>query len=206
MWHRNFDSPIKNHVGNEKVVGVDVDIEMLKKAEMHTSDISYVEASAETLPFEENTFALVTAFGAFHWFANTESLTEIFRVLKPEGSFCIINKQNRFKDDLKKIVTEYGGVTLPDIKEKYAPASLLAEFGVSGVEERVFTMDDPYTPEEARGYYTSLSFSNYVPADKKESTEEKVMEYFLSITNQEGIIEGTTNITVVLAGGKEFMV
>lgn len=56
------------------------------------ANVRTVQAPAERLPFGEGTFdAAVTRFSAHHWGALECGLREVARVLKPNGSFWIID-------------------------------------------------------------------------------------------------------------------
>ncbi|KAJ3077619.1 hypothetical protein HK102_005083 [Quaeritorhiza haematococci] len=46
--------------------------------------------TATSIPFEDQSFDLVTVAQAFHWFANDAALTEIHRVLKPNGKLVLV--------------------------------------------------------------------------------------------------------------------
>lgn len=51
--------------------------------------IDYREGIAEALPFEDESFDLVTAGQCWHWFERHRAATEVFRVLKPGGTIVI---------------------------------------------------------------------------------------------------------------------
>ncbi|MDP3741089.1 MAG: class I SAM-dependent methyltransferase, partial [bacterium] len=76
------------------VIGADPDPIMLSAARKHRTPAvkKYVVAKADKLPFKSNTFDVVTAFSAFHWFADKKSVSEIKRVLKPHGIFFVAGK------------------------------------------------------------------------------------------------------------------
>lgn len=70
------------------VFGTDTSTEMLKLA-TYDPAISYIRASAEDLPFENDKFDLVTVSSGIHWFAIDKFLNEANRVLKPNAWLCI---------------------------------------------------------------------------------------------------------------------
>ena len=80
-----------------KVCASDLTLEMLKTAEAFISsqgfhDLDYVEAAAEDLPFEAAAFDIVTCRIAPHHFADLgQFVREVARVLKPQGSFLLID-------------------------------------------------------------------------------------------------------------------
>ena len=68
----------------KQVTGVDVSPEMLAQAEARDG-VEYVVAPAEELPFEDESYDLVTVGLAFHWFDRERFLPEAHRVLRPDG-------------------------------------------------------------------------------------------------------------------------
>jgi ubiquinone/menaquinone biosynthesis C-methylase UbiE len=86
----------------EKVIGVDLSEEMLAfaKQENAITNISYLQSSAEVLPFENETFDLITVSLAFHWFERSKFLAEANRVLKSNGWLVIYN--NNFAAMMKE--------------------------------------------------------------------------------------------------------
>lgn len=71
-----------------KVVGTDISAEMLAEARQ-IPDITYLQAPAENLPLESQSFDLITAAMAFHWFDRAAFLKEAKRLLKPGGKVVI---------------------------------------------------------------------------------------------------------------------
>ncbi len=82
-----------------RVIGVDDSAEMLAHAETHER-VDYAGATAEDLPFEDESFDLITVASAFHWFDRDRFLPEAHRVLRPEGWLVIYD--NRFSGKMKE--------------------------------------------------------------------------------------------------------
>jgi len=86
-------------VGPEgRVVGVDLTPEMLERARANLrmtshENVSFREASAEDLPFQDMSFDAVISNGVFNLIPDKgRALKEIFRVLKPRGRFMIADQ------------------------------------------------------------------------------------------------------------------
>jgi arsenite methyltransferase len=81
-----------------QAVGIDTTPEMLARArqnlrEVHVSNATFVHASAEKLPFMEQSFHVVISNGVFNLIPDKASaLTELLRVLKPEGRLMIADQ------------------------------------------------------------------------------------------------------------------
>jgi SAM-dependent methyltransferase len=74
-----------------RVTGCDLSTEMLEYAERDVPGARFVHSSAEALPFDDSSFALVTTFLAFHWLDQARFLLEAKRVLEPHGWLVICN-------------------------------------------------------------------------------------------------------------------
>lgn len=78
------------------VTGVDGDLDMLararQKVESVSEEVSLTHAMAQTLPFEDNSFDLVTSTLFFHHLTDADKarvLSEVLRVLRPNGQLLI---------------------------------------------------------------------------------------------------------------------
>lgn len=72
------------------VTGVDVDPEQIEMARSYAGnlDITFMEADATQLPFEDENFDIILSFGVTHHIPNwIDALKDITRVLKKNGHF-----------------------------------------------------------------------------------------------------------------------
>jgi ubiquinone/menaquinone biosynthesis C-methylase UbiE len=76
-------------IANE-VTATDLSNAMLAEVESQ-SDITFQQASAEKLPFDDNHFDILTVSMAYHWFDQKRFLAEAKRVLKRSGTLVIYN-------------------------------------------------------------------------------------------------------------------
>lgn len=74
----------------DRVHAIDVSPAMVAEAESHAR-VFYGVASAERLPFPDNSLDLTTVGLAFHWFYQVEFLREAHRVLKTDAWLVIYN-------------------------------------------------------------------------------------------------------------------
>jgi ubiquinone/menaquinone biosynthesis C-methylase UbiE len=73
-----------------QLFGVDPAEQMVSVANRLNPNISFRLASAESLPFSDQTADLVlTSLSFHHWANQTKGLKEIVRVLRPGGLFCL---------------------------------------------------------------------------------------------------------------------
>lgn len=81
-----------------KAVGIDMIPEMLNRAKMNLSatplkNVNFEEASAESLPFPNESFDGVISNGVFNLIPDkAKALREVFRVMKPRGRFMIADQ------------------------------------------------------------------------------------------------------------------
>ncbi|XP_061435337.1 putative methyltransferase DDB_G0268948 isoform X2 [Lethenteron reissneri] len=74
-----------------KVLGIDVSPSQIEEAmrAKHPDNITYKVGPAETLPVEDGSVSLLTAFVSAHWFDLPAFMHEVERVLQPRGCLVI---------------------------------------------------------------------------------------------------------------------
>jgi SAM-dependent methyltransferase len=100
-----------------KVVGIDLIPEMLERARANLrmtshENVSFQEASAEDMPFQDMSFDAVISNGVFNLIPDkVRALKEIFRVLKPRGRFMIADQALTAESpgDTKSMVESWAG-------------------------------------------------------------------------------------------------
>lgn len=172
------------------MIGADKDAAMLEVAQKHSPNIKFVVATADQLPFSDNEFDIITAFTAFHWFNNQESLTEIRRVLKPGGVFFAALKSNKqseetrvFRRGYTDILKKYAGENFDSTKEHFKTETFKNIF--SYVKEKSFYVDERYTVEDALLLIRSLSLWNLVPEEDKPKFIAEMKEFY-----EQNLIDG----------------
>lgn len=92
-----------------KVTGVDYSPVSVEKSRSVNADAiasgrcKVLEASVESLPFEDNTFAMVTAFETVYFWPDIEnSFAEVRRILAPGGRFLIVNEDDGLTSNNEK--------------------------------------------------------------------------------------------------------
>ncbi|MFV0530963.1 MAG: bifunctional demethylmenaquinone methyltransferase/2-methoxy-6-polyprenyl-1,4-benzoquinol methylase UbiE [Flavobacteriales bacterium] len=105
-----------------KITGLDLSAGMLEVGRKKVAEkglnkqIEMIQGDSENLPFEENTFDVVTvSFGVRNFENLEEGLTEIQRVLKPEGTFIILEFSQPEKFPMKQLYGFYSKNILPNI-------------------------------------------------------------------------------------------
>lgn len=108
--------------GAEEIIGLDISPGMLdigrKKVSKKSLDqnISMVIGDSEKLPFDDDTFdAITVAFGIRNFMNLEKGLSEILRVLKPNGLFVILETSVPTKPIFKQGYQFYSKYILPNI-------------------------------------------------------------------------------------------
>lgn len=142
---------------------------MIEEARKASPAITYIVAPASQLPFQPGTFDTVTAFSAFHWFCDKQSLAEIRRVLKEKGKFFVINKNDisGFLTGHRHTLGQFLGKKLPSPKDNYDPATILRTAGFE-VTAKTFLSKERFSPDGALIHIQSGAFWNEVPAKREE--------------------------------------
>lgn len=115
-------------VGNQgKVILADINSSMLKVGRDKLRDkglvqnIEYVQANAEELPFEDNTFDIITiAFGLRNVTDKDKALRSMYRVLKPGGRLLVLEFSKPEHEIVNKAYDFYSFSILPKMGELVA--------------------------------------------------------------------------------------
>jgi ubiquinone/menaquinone biosynthesis C-methylase UbiE len=94
-----------------RAVGVDRSPAMVRIASRRSRkfpNVSFTAAPAEALPFSDDEFDVVWTIQAYHhWEAPASGLAEAQRVLRPEGSFLIIETKTSGSHGLSRAAAEH---------------------------------------------------------------------------------------------------
>ena len=73
-----------------KIVAVEPVAEMLGQLQQSHPDVASMAGAADRIPLDDASVDAVVCAQAFHWFATTEAIAEIHRVLKPGGVLGLV--------------------------------------------------------------------------------------------------------------------
>lgn len=111
----------------EKIIGLDISDGMLEvgrikiKEKNLNSKIEMVLADSENMPYSDNYFdAITVAFGVRNFENLEKGLTEILRVLKPNGVFVILETSVPEKFPFKQGYRFYATIILPTIGKLFS--------------------------------------------------------------------------------------
>lgn len=111
----------------EKIIGLDISVGMLEVGKQKIASkklsqkIEMIVGDSEKMPFEDNTFdAITVAFGIRNFENLEKGLAEILRVLKPNGTFVILETSNPTKFPFKQGYVFYTKNILPLIGKLFS--------------------------------------------------------------------------------------
>ena len=111
----------------EKIIGLDISVGMLEVSKQKIASkklsqkIEMMVGDSEKMPFEDNTFdAITVAFGIRNFENLEKGLAEILRVLKPNGTFVILETSNPTKSPFKQGYVFYTKNILPLIGKLFS--------------------------------------------------------------------------------------
>ncbi len=115
------------NTGAKKIIGLDISTGMLevgknKIVQKNLDDtITMIVGDSENLPFEDNSFdAITVAFGVRNFENLEKGLSEIYRVLKPKGTFAVLETSIPTKTPFKQGYRLYSKFVLPVIGKLFS--------------------------------------------------------------------------------------
>ena len=159
------------------VTGVDIAAGMLVEAKRSIGgDCAFYEARAESLPFADCAFGLVTCGQAFHWFDAAASFCEISRVLATGGAVALFWKHGLPEDPYEAcaagLLREISGRAEPfNVSRAYT--NRFDEFwserrALRDHEEWRLPLDLSFTVDSFVGYHSSREIARFHLGDKRE--------------------------------------
>jgi len=123
-----------------QVIMTDINESMLARGRLrmmdkgHISNIQYVQADAENLPFPANHFDRITiAFGLRNVTQQTRALQSMYRVLKPGGKLLILEFSRMTSPLLRKLYDLYSFKVIPKLGEWITQDSKSYEYLVESI-------------------------------------------------------------------------
>ena len=154
----------------ENVVGIDGSAEMIAVANTYSDEqITYRHAPAEELPFDEESFDLITVCGAINWIDRARFFPEAKRVLKEQGWVILYDN----------FITDY--MRENDAYTQWYQEQFLSRYPKPPRDET------PLTPSECEGYGFHFSQEEYT--NELSWSREAYIEYMLTQSNIIGAVD-----------------
>ena len=125
-----------------RVIGLDISNGMLQKAYEKQSQIPFVQAPADCIPFASNSLDFVYMTEVLHHLPDIPAtLHEICRILKSSGSFCIVTQSHEQID--RRMTSRFFPASAAVDKERYPDIDVIEELllkaGFSAVNPKEYT-------------------------------------------------------------------
>lgn len=176
------------------ITAVEPNPDMYTKLRENVPFARTVNAAAEDTGLSENSFGLVTAAQAFHWFDSTKFKAECERILTKDGSLAVIWNtpgKSAFRSERDRIFKKYCGMSnsarISSCKETDCGVFLKNVY-FSDVE--CFNTDNPMLMDEERfiGYSLSHSYSLKGNEPEFDSFVSELREAFYKFSKN-GVVE-----------------
>lgn len=89
------------------VIAVEPIGEMLQQLQQVYPDIQTLQAFSHSIPVEDHKIDTIICAQSFHWFDNLDTLTEMHRVLKPQGHLGLVWNQRDERTDWVKALADF---------------------------------------------------------------------------------------------------
>lgn len=165
-----------------KVIGADHDSQMIEEAksqaQLKSLTIDYIVAEAEHLPFPDESFDVVAAGTAFHFFATDAAMSEIKRVLKSKGLLFVywtVSTNTPEEDEIPgSIFQKYNWVRVPsELRDLDYISVFFNKMHLNKVSTKRIPISFNTTVEERVGLQTTSGFyETLTETDKKDFLDE----------------------------------
>ena len=151
---------------------------MRAQAEKAVPGATHLDGTAEAIPLGDASVDVVTVAQAFHWFDAPAALTEIARVLRPDGRLAILWNE---RDEGTAWVAEMSRVIhwherTVSRYQHTAWAEVVAASGrFTPLLERLFRWEQPHTREMLADRVRSISYIAAMPVTERERHVSEVV-------------------------------
>ena len=90
-----------------QITAVEPVSEMIGQLKTVYPEITCIQATSTDIPLNSNSIDAVVCAQSFHWFADSASLAEIHRILKPQGQLALIWNQRDVQVDWVKALADF---------------------------------------------------------------------------------------------------
>ncbi|HVX79393.1 MAG TPA: class I SAM-dependent methyltransferase [Bradyrhizobium sp.] len=178
-----------------RVIAVEPVAEMRQKLSASFPDVEALAGTAQAIPLPDASVDALTCATAFHWFATTETMREIHRVLKPGGKLGLIwnvrDESVAWVKEVARIVNAYEG----DVPRQASGAwkKAFPFEGIGPLQEVRFPHGHTGSPEDVIvNRARTVSFIAALPKEE----EAKVVAQVRALIAAEPSLAGRTTVTM----------
>ena len=154
-----------------QVTGLDISYGMLEKAREKSKQVPLVQAPADNLSFTNETFQFVFMTEVIHHLPNPQSsINDIHRVLKKEGSLCIVTQSHNQIDG--RMTSRFFPASARVDKERYPDTDVIEELMLNSGFNRVSLNEYQFRPTQLGEEYLNTARNRGYSMLHKISQEE----------------------------------
>jgi SAM-dependent methyltransferase len=145
-----------------RLVAVEPVAEMRAALQLRVPEAEIFEGTAEEMPLPSAVADAVVAAQAFHWFANSTTVREIARVLKPDGALILVWNLRDTRDPLMAgidaLLAPYRSTSPGYVSTSWPEVFEEADSPLRVVSHQTFPFDEPTTLRQLKGRVLSTSY------------------------------------------------
>ena len=139
-----------------QVTGLDISYGMLEKAREKNKQVPLVQAPADNLPFTNETFQFVFMTEVIHHLPDPQSsIVDIHRVLKKEGSLCIVTQSHKQIDG--RMTSRFFPASASVDKERYPDVDVIEDFMLNSGFDRARIREYQFRPTKLGEEYLNTT-------------------------------------------------
>ena len=165
------------------ITGCDINLEMLRIAsDKVDSRMEFVLGHAESLPFQDQQFELITVAQAIQWFNRNLFYSEVSRLLAPTGLLCLIEnnrnwRESEFLEAYEMLLEQYS----PKYSRDYRSFDYASELRATGEMDHVKTKSFNWNHQLTNESFLRMARSSTKMQAAVESSEGKVLECLVDL-------------------------
>lgn len=164
-------------------------VEAMRRHLAAVADVQVLEGTAEAIPLEDASIDSVVVGTAFHWFRGDEALTEIVRVLKPEGGLGLVWNNPDLEVDWVAEIWDLVGTkrrSAPRNRDLTWKEAFASELRLTPLRHRRFSHSQQLGLDGLIARVRSIAFVASLPPGEREGLLERVREIARSHPGLEG--------------------
>ncbi|CAF0789586.1 unnamed protein product [Rotaria sp. Silwood1] len=157
-----------------------------------------IDATAEHIPFEDNTIDIILCGQSFHWFANYHALIGLNRVLKPDGLLILVwnladNRESPWAKNISEYVDSFRSKETPRYKTMEWRKVFDDQNLFSSLQHKQFSHKQRVTRDLAINRLLSISFIAALSSEQQKEIIEQIRKISENVEEIQGLEEFDLN-------------
>ncbi|CAF5039087.1 unnamed protein product [Rotaria sp. Silwood1] len=157
----------------QEIIAIEPVASMREKLKLIPLISRIIDGTAEHIPLEDNTIDMILCAQSFHWFANEQALTELHRVLRPNGLLVLIwnafdYPKYKWSQEILELMDSYQPTDVPQYKSMQWKSAFENQNLFSCLQYKQFVNRQRMNREILINRFLSVSFIAALPSKEKE--------------------------------------